>query len=131
MSNFDEAAHQAALNAHAAMETASDAYEAAMKAGPPRTIESLRESQVLLDAYLAATRAADAASAAADYGKIGDQLVDLGYRIKAARREYDTAMQLAAQLAVTANASSANIPQTVIARFLGVDRMTVRKWLGL
>lgn len=46
----------------------------------------------------------------------------------AARRHLDTAMAEAAQAAQYAHAAGA--PETEIARELGVNRLTVRKWLG-
>lgn len=117
----------AAIEANRLMEEAAAAYDEAADQGLPR-----EETRPLLDAYLAAKRAAGIASATADYGPTGGELIDLGYRLKAAREEYDTVMQMASQLAVRADAEqSVSIPQTVIAKHLGVDRMTVRKWLGL
>lgn len=48
--------------------------------------------------------------------------------LRAARRRLDTAMQTAEQVAITARADG--VPETEIARALGVNRMTVRRWLG-
>jgi transposase-like protein len=49
-------------------------------------------------------------------------------KLRSARQRLDTAMQAAEQAAITAHAKGA--PETDIARTLGVNRMTVRRWLG-
>lgn len=48
--------------------------------------------------------------------------------LRAARQRLDAAMQAAEQVAITAHAEGAR--ETELARTLGVNRMTVRKWLG-
>lgn len=48
--------------------------------------------------------------------------------LRAARQRLDTAMQTAEQAAVAAHQDGT--PETEIARTLGVNRMTVRRWLG-
>jgi hypothetical protein len=53
-----------------------------------------------------------------------DQLDQLGTEIDAGRKARDTAKTLAPQ------AIAAGVAEADIARRLGVDRMTVRSWLG-
>lgn len=48
--------------------------------------------------------------------------------LRAARRRLDAAMAAAEQAAIEAH--SAGTAETVIARELDVNRMTVRRWLG-
>jgi len=48
--------------------------------------------------------------------------------LRAARQRLDTAMATAEQAAIDAHARQ--VPETEIARELGVNRMTVRRWLG-
>lgn len=49
-------------------------------------------------------------------------------RLRAARVRLDAAMHDAEQAAI--NAHQAGTPETEIARTLGVNRMTIRRWLG-
>lgn len=51
-----------------------------------------------------------------------------GLSILSARRRLDDAMQTAREAAIQAAADGT--PETVIARELGVNRLTVRGWLG-
>jgi DNA invertase Pin-like site-specific DNA recombinase len=48
--------------------------------------------------------------------------------LRSARARLDEAMATAEQAALTANA--AGVAETEIARKVGVNRMTVRRWLG-
>lgn len=57
-----------------------------------------------------------------------EQLRKAGKKIQSARKAESAAMDAAMTAAI--NAAAANIPETTIASELGVDRMTVRKWLG-
>lgn len=49
-------------------------------------------------------------------------------QLRAARQRLDIAMKAAEQAAITAHRDGA--PETEIARTLGVNRMTIRRWLG-
>jgi hypothetical protein len=111
---------------YAAAIAASDAMEAAAAA-----YDEPDDDRDLLAAYLEAKRAAGVASATAEHGPIGGEMVDVGQQLAAARAEVERLTQRAAELTAAADASPRRIPQTVIAQYLGVDRMTVRKWLGL
>lgn len=55
-------------------------------------------------------------------------LVDAGRGLRSARTRLIRAMKTAEQAAVEAHRNGA--PETEIARTLGVNRMTVRRWLG-
>ena len=54
------------------------------------------------------------------------ELTRAGRALRSARKRLDGAYEGARQAAVTATA--AGVPETVAARQLGVDRMTIRKW---
>lgn len=56
------------------------------------------------------------------------ELVKAGRALRLARERLDAAMLMAASAALSAR--EAGTPETEIARVLGVNRMTVRKWLG-
>lgn len=49
-------------------------------------------------------------------------------RLSRARKQLDAAMEQAETAAISAAADG--MPETEIARTLGVNRMTVRRWLG-
>ena len=51
-----------------------------------------------------------------------------GKKLARFRAQADEALRVAKMLAQSANAEG--VPETQIATDLGVDRMTVRKWLG-
>lgn len=55
-------------------------------------------------------------------------LTDAGRGLRSARTRLTRAMETAERAAVEAHRSGT--PETEIARTLGVNRMTVRKWLG-
>ena len=55
-------------------------------------------------------------------------LTKAGRVLRSARERLDTAMQAAEKAAV--EAYEAGAPETEISRQLGVNRMTVRRWLG-
>lgn len=55
-------------------------------------------------------------------------LTDAARKLQSARKRLAEAMTLAEQAAV--EASNAGAPETEIARTLGVNRLTVRRWLG-
>lgn len=57
-----------------------------------------------------------------------DELKRVARKLLRARDSLASVMNEATDAAVAANA--AGIPEAEIARTLGVDRMTVRKWLG-
>jgi DNA-directed RNA polymerase specialized sigma24 family protein len=57
-----------------------------------------------------------------------DALDDAGHQLRAARSLLDAATEKAKAAAV--NAATEGIFETTIAATLGVDRNTVRKWLG-
>lgn len=48
--------------------------------------------------------------------------------LRAARRRLDAAMRAAQAIAAAAHVTG--VPETEIAREIGVNRMTVRRWLG-
>lgn len=56
------------------------------------------------------------------------QLAGAARNLRAARTRLETAMHAAADAAATADRDG--VPETEIARTLGVNRMTVRRWLG-
>jgi hypothetical protein len=51
-----------------------------------------------------------------------------GRKLRSARQRLDAAMKTAERAATSAH--RAGTPETVIAQGLGVNRMTVRRWLG-
>lgn len=55
-------------------------------------------------------------------------LAKAGRALRSARERLKAAMQAAEEAGVEAH--QAGTPETEIARELGVDRMTVRRWLG-
>jgi DNA invertase Pin-like site-specific DNA recombinase len=57
-----------------------------------------------------------------------DSLKQAGRNIQLARQRLERAMSTAEQ--VTLEAHENGIPETEIARTLGVNRLTVRRWLG-
>jgi hypothetical protein len=57
-----------------------------------------------------------------------DSLEDLGQQIAAARRHLDTIWEHARQATIAAHGSGT--PETHIAAALGIDRTTIRRWLG-
>ncbi len=112
------------------IEARYDATRAAMEAAALAYDESDEDAD-LLAAYLQAKKANAIAMGTFHYGPIGGELIIIGHQLADARADVDRLTAMAAEKAQAAHASEANIPQTEIARYLGVDRMTVRKWLGL
>jgi DNA invertase Pin-like site-specific DNA recombinase len=55
-------------------------------------------------------------------------LASIGRQIKAARNRLAKVMESAEQAAIEAHQDG--MPETEIAKTLGVNRMTVRRWLG-
>lgn len=56
------------------------------------------------------------------------ELIRVGRDLQAARTKLEAAMHRAAEWAEQAHAGG--MPETEIARLLGVNRLTVRRWLG-
>jgi DNA invertase Pin-like site-specific DNA recombinase len=59
---------------------------------------------------------------------LADALVAVGWTLAASRRKEETAKRDAAQLA--ARAIEAGISERDAAKLLGINRMSLRKWLG-
>ena len=57
-----------------------------------------------------------------------DEIVAAGEELKAARRNLDEVREKVKQVALTALEHGA--PETLVARQIGVDRMTIRSWRG-
>ena len=84
--------------------------------------------QILCRRCNSAKGASTEETASGDGPALRDTLSDAGGSLESARLAVRSAMALAEKLAVEADAKG--VPETQIARLLGVDRMTVRKWLG-
>ena len=64
------------------------------------------------------------------YTDVAGEVQRLGDELRQIRQAEADVMGRAAALTVTANDGGSGIPETTLAASLGVDRMTIRKWLG-
>jgi hypothetical protein len=65
-----------------------------------------------------------------EYADIAAEVRQIGVELRQLRAAEADVMSRAAAVAVTANDGGAGIAETTLAADLGVDRMTIRKWLG-
>ena len=123
----------------------SDRYLAAEAARGPRWIVSghIRAGEIMWTYYTTADKAQDAEARLRtqgyhqvmlvepeQYEEISIQVRDLGKQLAAARKALADLTEQATAITPQANDGGSGIAETRLAAELGVDRMTIRKWLG-